>query len=66
MKAPVKLVASTSPHAASPSWSIPLARQLLRDLVPGYPLFGSGHLPARTAAARAHVAARLEHEIAAL
>jgi acyl-CoA dehydrogenase len=43
-----------------------LARQLLRDVAPGDPLFGSGHLPTRTAAARAHVAARLEHEVAAL
>jgi acyl-CoA dehydrogenase len=43
-----------------------LARQLLRDVTPGDPLFGSGHLPTRTAAARAHVAARLEHEVAAL
>jgi acyl-CoA dehydrogenase len=43
-----------------------LARQLLRDVAPGDPLFGSGHLLTRTAAARAHVAARLEHEVAAL
>lgn len=43
-----------------------LARQLLRDVEPGEPLFGSGHLPTRTLAARAHVAARLEHEVAAL
>lgn len=43
-----------------------LARQLLRDVEPGEPLFGSGHLPTRAPAARAHVAARLEHEVAAL
>ncbi|MEU6698449.1 acyl-CoA dehydrogenase family protein [Pseudonocardia sp. NPDC046786] len=41
-----------------------LARQLLRDVEPGEPLFGSGHLPARADAARAHVAARLEHLVA--
>jgi acyl-CoA dehydrogenase len=43
-----------------------LARQVLRDVVPGEPLFGSGHLPTRTAAARAHVAARLEHAVGAV
>ncbi|MBP2368989.1 acyl-CoA dehydrogenase family protein [Pseudonocardia parietis] len=41
-----------------------LARQLLRGAEPGEPLFGSGHLPTRTDAARAHVAARLEHLVA--
>jgi acyl-CoA dehydrogenase len=43
-----------------------LARLLLRDVIPADPLFGSGHLPTRAAAARAHVAARLEHEVATL
>jgi acyl-CoA dehydrogenase len=43
-----------------------LARQLLRDVVPGEPLFGSGHLPTRAAAARQRFAARLEHDVAAL
>jgi acyl-CoA dehydrogenase len=41
-----------------------LARQLLRDAVPGEPLFGSGHLPTRAEAARRHIAERLEHEVA--
>ncbi|MBC3192753.1 acyl-CoA dehydrogenase family protein [Pseudonocardia sp. C8] len=41
-----------------------LARQLVRDAAPGEPLFGSGHLPTRAEAARAHVAARLEHLVA--
>ncbi|MDT7706637.1 MAG: acyl-CoA dehydrogenase [Pseudonocardiales bacterium] len=43
-----------------------LARQLVRDVAPGEPLFGSGHLPTRAAAARAHLAARLERDVAAL
>jgi len=42
-----------------------LARRLLRDVKPGEPLFGSGHLPTLAEAARRHVAARLEHEVAA-
>ncbi|OKH73785.1 acyl-CoA dehydrogenase [Mycobacterium sp. SWH-M1] len=43
-----------------------LARSLLRDVVPGEPLFGSGHLPAIREAARRHVAERIEREVAVL
>ncbi|MBS9376042.1 (R)-benzylsuccinyl-CoA dehydrogenase [Rhodococcus sp. B50] len=43
-----------------------LAKSLLRDVAPGEPLFGSGHLPAIREAARQHVAERLEREVATL
>ncbi|MEH3136996.1 MAG: acyl-CoA dehydrogenase family protein [Mycolicibacterium neoaurum] len=37
-----------------------LAKSLLRDVVPGEPKFGSGHLPTLRDAAREHLAERLE------
>ena len=43
-----------------------LAKSLLRDVEPGEPLFGSGHLPTLSDAAHKHVAERLERDIAAL
>lgn len=43
-----------------------VAKQVLRGVSPGEPLFGSGHLPALADAARRHIGARLEHEVAAL
>ena len=45
---------------------ITLARQLLKDYTPVDGLFPSGHLPTRREAARAHLADRLELEIAEL
>jgi acyl-CoA dehydrogenase len=43
-----------------------LAKQLLRDVAPGEPLFGSGHLPTRADDARRRFADRLEHDVAGL
>ena len=43
-----------------------LAKQLLRDVAPGEPLFGSGHLPRLAAQAREKLAARIEHDAAQL
>ena len=41
-----------------------LAKQLLRDVHPGEPLFGTGHLPTLAAQAREKYAERLEHALA--